>query len=85
MCIRDSLQSTRSLGTTFYVTDATQAYDSLWDRDSGLRVHIGILNVHLIPEYEDVEHDGDNSYMLTYPSSSEDKSVYHVVMHNFCR
>jgi len=81
----EDLQSTRSLETTYYVTDATQAYDSFWDRESGLRVHIGILNVHLIPEYEDVDHDGDNNYMLTDPSSSEDKSVYRSVTHNFCR
>ena len=81
----EDLQSTRSLETTYYVTDATQAYDSFWDRESGLRVHIGILNVHLIPEYEDVDHDGDNNYMLTDPSSSEDKSVYRAVTHNFCR
>ena len=51
----EDLQSTRSLETTYYVTDATQAYDSLWERESGLRVHIGIMNVHLIPEYEDVD------------------------------
>jgi len=81
----EDLQSTRSLETTYYVTDATQAYDSLWERESGLRVHIGILNVHLIPEYEDVNHDGDNNYMLTDPSSSEDKSVYRAVTHQFCR
>ena len=81
----EDLASSRSLETTYYVTDATQAYDSFWDRESGLRVHIGVLNVHLIPEYEDVDHDSDNNYMLTDPSSSEDKSVYRAVTHNFCR
>lgn len=81
----EDLQNTRSLETTYYITDATQAYDSFWDRDSGLRVHIGVMNVHLIPEYEDIDHQGDNNYMLTDPNSSEDKSLYRAVMHNFCR
>lgn len=81
----EDLQNTRSLETTYYITDATQAYDSFWDRDSGLRVHIGVMNVHLIPEYEDVDHQGDNNYMLTDPNSSEDKSLYRAVTHNFCR
>ena len=81
----EDLQNSRSLETTYYVTDATQAYDSFWDRESGLRVHIGIADVHLIPEYDDVEHESDNNYMLTDPNSSEDKSVYRAVMNNFCR
>ena len=81
----EDLQTTRSLETTYYVTDATQAYDSFWDRESGLRVHVGVMNVHLIAEYEDVEHDSDNNYMLTDPSSSEDKSVYRAVLNSFCR
>jgi len=81
----EDLQSTRSLETTYYVTDATQAYDSFWDRESGLRVHIGVSNVHLIPEYEDVEHDADNNYMLDDDNDSEDKSAYRAMVHNFCR
>ena len=81
----EDLLNTRSLETTYYVTDATQAYDSFWDRESGLRVHIGVSSVHLIPEYDDVEHQSDNNYMLTDPNSSEDKSVYRAVMLGFCR
>jgi len=81
----EDLQNTRSLETTYYVTDATQAYDSFWDRESGLRVHIGVSRVHLIPEYEDEQHQSDNNYMLTDPNSREDKSVYRTVMHSFCR
>jgi len=47
----EDLHSTRNLEATYYVTDTTQASDFYWDRESGLRVNIGILNMHLIPEY----------------------------------
>jgi len=83
--VLEDLHNTRNLETTYYVTDMTQASDFYWDRESGLRVNIGILNVHLIPEYEDVDHDGDNSYMLKNPNNSEDKSKYLSVLRHFCR
>ena len=38
----EDLHNTRHLETTYYVTDTTQAYDFYWDRESGLRVNIGI-------------------------------------------
>ena len=83
--VLEDLHNTRNLETTYYVTDMTQASDFYWDRESGLRVNIGILNVHLIPEYEDVDHDGDNNYMLKNPNNSEDKSKYLSVLRHFCR
>ena len=83
--VLEDLHNTRNLETTYYVTDTTQASDFYWDRESGLRVNIGILDVHLIPEYEDVDHDGDNHYMLKNPNNSEDKSKYLAVLRQFCR
>jgi len=84
--VLEDLHNTRNLETTYYVTDMTQASDFYWDRESGLRVNIGILDVHLIPEYEDVDHDGgDNNYMLKNPNNSEDKSKYLSVLRHFCR
>ena len=83
--VLEDLHNTRNLETTYYVTDMTQASDFYWDRESGLRVNIGILNVHLIPEYEDVDHDSDNNYMLKNPNNSEDKSKYLSVLRHFCR
>ena len=83
--VLEDLHNTRNLETTYYVTDMTQASDFYWDRESGLRVNIGILDVHLIPEYEDVDHDGDNNYMLKNPNNSEDKSKYLAVLRQFCR
>jgi len=81
----EDLQNTRNLETTFYVTDTTQASDFYWDRESELRVNIGILDIHLIPEYHDVSHDGDNEYMLSNPNESEDRSKYQHTIQNTCR
>lgn len=82
----EDLHSTRNLMTTYYVTDMTQASDFYWDRESGLRVNIGILDVHLIPEYREVDHDGgDNKYMLNNPNNSEDKNKFRNVVRNYCR
>ena len=83
----EDLHNTRDLQTTYYVTDTTQAYDFYWDRESGLRVNIGILDVHLIPEYEDVDHsaDSDNEYMMANPHDSDDKLRFQQVIRNYCR
>jgi len=55
--IIEDLHRTRNLETTYYVTDVTQASDFYWDRESGLRVNIGIHGVQLISEYTDVNHE----------------------------
>jgi len=83
----EDLHNTRHLETTYYVTDTTQAYDFYWDRESGLRVNIGILDVHLIPEYEDVDHaaDGDNEFMMANPHDSDEKIRFQRVIRNYCR
>lgn len=83
--VLENLHNTRNLETTYYVTDTTQASDFYWDRESGIRVNIGILNVHLIPEYEDVDHDSDNKYMMSNPNNSEDKAKYQHIIRHFCR
>jgi len=62
----EDLHSTRNLETTYYVTDVTQASDFYWDRESGLRVNIGIHDVQLIAEYIDVDHEelDDSQFIL---------------------
>jgi len=83
----ENLHSTRGLETTYYVTDSTQAADFYWDRESGLRVNIGILDVHVMPEYEDVDHSGrdDNRYMMSHPHDSDDKIKFQNVIEHYCR
>jgi len=81
----ENLHSTRNLETTYYVTSTTQASDFFWVRDSGLQVHIGIQNVYMLPEYEDVSHDSDNKYMLSDPNTSEDKTRFRKIVRNYCR
>ncbi len=81
----ENLHSTRNLETTYYVTDMTQASDFYWIRESGLQVNIGILNVNVIPEYEDVDHESDNKYMLGNPNNSEDKNKFRKIVNNYCR
>ena len=86
--IVEDLHATRNLEATYYVTDTTQASDFYWDREeSGLRVNIGILNMHLIPEYRDAPRDGsgDNKYMLSNPNNSEDKTKFRQIVRNYCR
>ena len=83
--VLEDLHNTRDLETTYYVTDTTQAFDFKWQRDSGLEVKIGILNVHLIPEYEDVDHESDNNYMLSNPNESQDKLKFKDVVDTKCR
>jgi len=85
--IIEDLHSTRNLETTYYVTDVTQASDFYWDRESGLRVNIGIHGVQLIAEYRDVNHAGkdDNLFILDKPVDSDDKNTFREVVHGFCR
>jgi len=81
----EDLHSARTLETTSYITDSTQASDFSWLRESGLRVNVGILNVNLIPEYRAVNHDSDNKYMLSYPNESEEKASFQRVVDSFCK
>jgi len=83
----ENLHSTRNLETTYYVTDVTQASDFYWNRESGLRVNIGIHGVQLISEYRDVDHEerDDNHFILDNPVDSDDKNTFRRVVHDFCR
>jgi pseudouridine-5'-phosphate glycosidase len=81
------LHGTRNLETTYYVTDTTQASDFYWDRESGIRVNIGIHNVQLIAEYGDVDHSdhNDNQFILGNPVDSDERSRFMRVVEQFCR
>ena len=50
-----------------------------------LQVNIGILDVHLIPTYEDNTHESDNKYMLGNPNNSEDKTKFKKITQSYCR
>jgi len=75
------------LDAIVYVTATTQATDFYWDRDSGIRIHVGLDNVHLVPEYEDVDYTGvdDNEYTMNNPNNDEDKEEFRNVIDTFCR
>lgn len=81
----ENLHSTRNLETVYFLTDTTQASDFFWVRESGLKVNIGIYDLHLIPEYEDVDHDSDNQYVLGNPQSVDEKRRFWDIIENYCR
>jgi len=83
----EDLHNTRNLETIYYVTDVTQASDFYWDRESGLRVNIGIHGVQLISEYSDVDHSerDDSQFILDNPVDSRAKNSFRKVVDTFCR
>lgn len=83
----DDLLKARSLEATSYVTDSIQASDFLWDRESGLRIRVGVHNVRVVPQYEDVDHstDGDNDYVTNNPNDDEDRQHFQSAVDTFCR
>ena len=83
--IAEDLHNTLNLETTYYLNDIIQAFDILWTRESGLDVNIGAYDIELIPQYEDVDHNSDNNYILGNPSTSEDKTKFGKIVQNNCR
>ena len=83
----DDLLNARRLDAANYVTDATQAWDFYWDRESGLRIRVGVHDVRVVPQYEDVDHsaDGDNDYVLNNPNDDDDRRHFRDVVDSFCR
>ena len=81
----ENLQNTRQLETTYYVTDVKQMTDFFWFRESGIRVNIGLQNIHLTPVYVDVDHDSDNAFVLGSPMVPEEKEQFRNVTVNHCR
>ena len=72
--------------TTYYVTDRKQQTDFLWYRDSGIRINIGLQNINVIPVYEDVDHEGDNEFMLGRPpNTSEEREQFEEIFQKHCR
>ena len=85
--LADDLLTARRLDATNYVTDSTQASDFAWDRDSGLRIRVGMHDIRVVPQYEDVDHsaDGDNDYVLNNPNDDGDRQLFQDVVGTFCR
>ena len=81
----EDLHNSRQLETTTYIMDNTQTSDFFWERESGLRINIGIENIHLVPEFYDVTHESDNQYMLNNPNDSEDKKKFQEIVSDYCR
>jgi len=94
--VLDDLLSARQLETTYYVTDSKQVTDFYWERDSRIRVYIGLRHINVIPVYDDVSYDvisndvtsgqgGDNDYFLNSPNSPDDRQHFRSVISNQCR
>jgi len=83
----DNLLTARRLDAVNYVTDSTQASDFYWDRESGLRIRVGVHDIQVVPQYEDVDHssDGDNEYIINNPNDDEDRRHFQDVVDTFCR
>jgi len=81
----ENLHNTRQLETTYYVTNVKQQTDFFWFRESGVRINIGLQNVNVVPLYEDVEHQADNSWVADSPHSDDDKAWFHDVTRRRCR
>ena len=81
----EDLHNSGNLETVIYMTENTKSSDIFWDRESGLRINVGISGIHLIPHYEDVDHESDNKYMLSNPNHSEDKTKFRHAVRNYCR
>lgn len=86
----EDLHTTRNMQKTYYVTDNKQSTtEFFWIRESGLQIHVGFQDVHLIPEYEDVAHESDNRYVLHNAQhnvhSTEDQAKFRNILRNYCR
>lgn len=81
----ENLHSTRSLVTVYYITNVDQQTDFAWFRDSGIRVNIGLQNINLLSIYEDVDHRGDNSFMLQNPNSDQEAKRFASILNQHCR
>jgi len=81
----ENLHKTKKLETNYYFTDRKQMTDFFWYRSSGIKVNIGLQNVNVIPEYEDVNLGGDNDFFLGNPTSAEDKKEFVNTVQKYCR
>jgi len=43
------------------------------------------LDVHLIPEYEDLDQQDDNKYMMSDPNNNGEKNKFEEIVEKFCR
>lgn len=71
--------------TVYYITNVDQQTDFAWFRDSGIRVNIGLQNINLLSIYEDVDHRGDNSFMLQNPNSDQEAKRFASILNQHCR
>ena len=81
----ENLHSSRNLETRYYITANGQASDYHWVRESKLGIKVGVYDSQLLPEYEDVDHQSDNHWMLANPNTSEDKNKFKDIINKYCR
>lgn len=81
----ENLHSAKNLVTVYYVTDVNQLTDFAWFRDSGIRVNVGLQGINLMPIYEDVSHQSDNSFMLQTPNSDQKAKQFSNILDRHCR
>jgi len=83
----ENLHNTRHLETTYYVTDVKQQTDFFWYREAGpgVRINIGLQDVSVVPLYEDVDHQADNSFIPGSPHSDDEKAWFDDVTRRHCR
>jgi len=82
----ENLHAARKLETTYYATDRKQLTDFFWYRESGIRVNIGLQSINVVPMYEDVEHQGDNEFVLSNPNiGAEEKTKFRRAIDTRCR
>ncbi|ELU02155.1 hypothetical protein CAPTEDRAFT_226427 [Capitella teleta] len=83
----ENLHNTKNLKTRLYATDKKQSTDFFWFRDASrkIRINIGLADPNLIPEYEDVDHEGDNGYIQSNPNYNNEIQDLRKITQNFCR
>lgn len=83
----ENLHNTKNLKTRLYATDKKQSTDFFWFRDADrkIRINIGLEDTDLIPEYEDVDHEGDNEYIQMNPNYNNEIQDLRKITRNLCR
>lgn len=82
----ENLHNSRQMDTTYYVTDSRQMTDFFWFRESGIRINIGLQNINIVPVYEDLDHEGDNEFVMGRPNMPpEEKAHFADIVRKQCR
>ena len=81
----EDLHNTPSLDANWYITNTRQAYDTFWERESGLKINFGLYDVELLPQFEGVDHESDNEFIMNRPKNDPLKEKIRTIREKFCR